>query len=108
MLKRSLALSLGTGVELTYAEMVTLLAQISTSINSRPLGLQNSSETGQLDDLMTPLTPNQLLIGRSSSEPVRMEFDENDSYIRLGGLDGYRRCYRRSSHARGGEISGET
>ena len=81
VLKRSLALSLGTGVELTYAEMVTLLAQISTSINSRPLGLQNSSETGQLDDLLTPLTPNQLLIGRSSSEPVRMEFDENDGFV---------------------------
>ena len=61
--------------------MVTLLAQISTSINSRPLGLQNSSETGQLDDLMVPLTPNQLLIGRSTSEPVRMEFDKDDRFV---------------------------
>ena len=35
----------------------------------------------KLDDLMAPLTPNQLLIGRSSSEPVRMEFDENDGFV---------------------------
>ena len=79
VLKRSLALSLGPGVELSYAEMITLLAQIACSINSRPLGLQNSS--GQLDDMMAPLTPNQLLIGRSTAEPARMEFDEKDGYV---------------------------
>ena len=80
VLKRSLALALGPGVELTYCEMVTLLSQISCSINSRPLGLQNASESDQLDDMPTPLTLNQLLIGRSTSEPVNMDFNQDDRY----------------------------
>ena len=80
VMKRSLSLALGPGVELSYSEMVTLLAQISCSINSRPLGLQNSPDTDQLEDMVNPLTPNQLLIGRSTSEPVKMEFSNNDKY----------------------------
>ena len=79
-MKKSLSFALGPGVELTYGEMVTLLAQISCSINSCPLGLQNTSDTGQLDDMMIPLTPNQLLIGRSMSEPPSMEFSKDDRY----------------------------
>ena len=80
VMKRSLSLALGPGAELTYCEMVTLLAQISCSINSRPLGLQNTSDTDQLEDLMNPLTPKQLLIGRSTSEPLRMDFSNEDKY----------------------------
>ena len=81
VLKRSLALSLGPGVELTFSEMITLLAQIACSINSRPLGLQSSSESNQLEDILIPLTPNQLLIGRSTSEPVKIEFEKTDKYV---------------------------
>ena len=80
VMKKSLALALGPGVELTYCEMVTLLAQIACSVNSRPLGLQNMSDSSQIDDVLTPLTPNQLLIGRSTSEPPLMEFDRNDRF----------------------------
>ena len=80
VMKRSLSLALGPGVKLKYCEMVTLLAQISCSINSRPLGLQNTSEANQLEDMMHPLTPNQLLIGRSTAEPVKMEFTEDNKY----------------------------
>ena len=60
--------------------MVTLLAQIACSINSRPLGLQNTSDSSQIDDVLIPLTPNQLLIGRSTAEPPQMEFDGNDKF----------------------------
>ena len=81
VLKRSLALALGPGVELTYSEMITLLAQIACSVNSRPLGLQNSSESDPLEDVLIPLTPNPLLIGRSTSEPLNMEFDVSDKFV---------------------------
>ena len=43
VLKKSLALAIHPTVELVYAELVTLLARISYSINSRPLTIKNIS-----------------------------------------------------------------
>ena len=42
VLKKSLDLSVNKGADLTYSELVTLLAKVSYSINSRPLSLANT------------------------------------------------------------------
>ena len=55
VLKRTLNLSLHPGVELSYPELVTLLAKISYTVNSRPLGLANVSQSSQQEDNMLPL-----------------------------------------------------
>ena len=47
VLKRSLSLAIHPSVELTYSELVTLLARISYSINSRPLTIRNESSNSQ-------------------------------------------------------------
>ena len=59
VLKTTLAQALNPGVFLTYDELVTLLARISCSINSRPLGLSNISPNDQQEDILQPITPNQ-------------------------------------------------
>ena len=79
-MKRSLAQALNPGVILSYHELVTLLARISCSINSRPLGYSNASSTGQLEDIMMPLTPNHMLLGRSCPESPPLEYSEEDKF----------------------------
>ena len=79
-LKRSLALALNSGVILAYNELVTLLARISCSINSRPLGLSSTSNTDQQEDVLMPITPNHMLLGRSSPESPPLEYTENDKF----------------------------
>ena len=80
VMKKSLALALHPGVELTYAEVVTLLAKITYSINSRPLTIQDTSPTSQQEDVMVPLTPNHLLLGRATIDVPDMEYDENNKF----------------------------
>ena len=80
VLKRTLKLSLHPGVELSYPELVTLLANISYTVNSRPLGLANVSQSSQQDDNMLPLTPNMLLLGRSSNFSPPMDFSPDDRF----------------------------
>ena len=81
VLKKSLSLALHPGVELNYPELITLLAKISYSINARPLGLASTSNTSQQEDVMMPITPNMLLLGRSSdvSPPLIYSFEEKFS-----------------------------
>ena len=79
-LKRSIALSLHPGVILTYDELVTLLARISCSLNSRPLGLGSTSGSDQQEDDLLPLTPNHMLLGRSSPESPPMEYSEGEKF----------------------------
>ena len=67
VLKKSLSLALHPGVELSYPELVTLLAKITYTVNSRPLGLANISPSSLQEDHMMPLTPNMLLLARSSN-----------------------------------------
>ena len=62
VLKKSLSQTLNPGVVLSYEELVTLLARISCSVNSRPLGLQNLSNTDQQEELLLPITPNHMLL----------------------------------------------
>ena len=82
VLKKSLSLSLNPGVVLSYEELVTLLARISCSINSRPLGLQNISNTDQQEDVMMPITPNHMLLGRSSPESPPLSYSDDDRFCR--------------------------
>ena len=67
VLKKTLKLAINPGVVLSYPELVTLLARISYTINSRPLGLADVSASSQQEDHMSPLTPNMMLLGRSSN-----------------------------------------
>lgn len=74
VMKRSLSQALHPGAILSYEQLVTLLARISCSINSRPLGLQATSNTDQQEDIMLPITPNHMILGRSSPESPPLEY----------------------------------
>ena len=80
ILKTALHHALPSGQVLRYSEMVTLLARVAFSVNSRPLALGDVSGTSQQDDDLMPLTPNQLLLGRTTSEVPDMEYDECDKF----------------------------
>ena len=80
VLKKSLSLAIGPGVELTFPELVTLLAKISYTVNSRPLGLTRVSQTSNQEDNMIPLTPNMLLLGRSSSVSPSLDYSVDDRF----------------------------
>ena len=80
VMKKSLHLALQPGEILTYAEIVTLFAKVSYSINSRPLALQDTSSNCQQEDDMMPITPNQLLLGRSNIEVPAMSFSADNKY----------------------------
>ena len=80
VLKKSLAHALHPGVVLAYDELVTLLSRISYSINQRPLGLANTSQSSQQEDNMVPLTPNMMLLGRSSNESPPLDYSEDDRF----------------------------
>jgi hypothetical protein len=88
VMKISLSQALNPGVILAYDELVTLLARISCSINSRPLGLANTSYTDQQEDILLPITPNHMLLGRSSPESPPLEYSEGDKFCqRLAYVD---------------------
>ena len=78
VLKKSLHHALPPGLVLSYAELVTLLSKISYSVNSRPLGLSSTSEGSQQEDYLSPITPNQLLLGRSDDYSPVLDYDESD------------------------------
>ena len=80
ILKKSLAHALPTGVVLSYAELVTLLARVTHSINSRPLSIAATSLTSQQEDILMPLTANHLLLGRSTLQVPEMEYDEGNRF----------------------------
>ena len=60
--------------------MVTLLARVALSMNSRPLALGDVSGTNQQEEDLLPLTPNQLLLGRSTSQVPDIEFEDSGKY----------------------------
>ena len=75
---------LGPGVELSYPELVTLLARIANTVSQMPLGLTNVSQADQQEDVMLPITPNMMLLSRSSSESPPMEYSADDRFcVRL-------------------------
>ena len=80
ILKKSLRLALKPGIILKYSELITLLAKIAHSVNSRPIGLSRTSGDSQQEDFLTPLTPNHLLIGRSSGEVPPFDYTGVDCH----------------------------
>ena len=80
VLKKTLSLVISPGVELTFPELVTLLAKISYTVNSRPLGLTRVSQTSQQEDNMMPVTPNMLLLGRSSCVSPSIDYSAEDRF----------------------------
>ena len=80
VMKKSLNLALQAGEVLVYPELVTLLARIATSVNSRPLSIGRISSTSEQEDILMPLTPNHLLLARSTSEPTNIEYEEGDKF----------------------------
>ena len=78
--KRSLSLAIPPGTDLTYSELVTLLARITYSINSRPLAIRNISPNSQQSDTLLPLTPNHLLLGRATIEVPELNYDEANKF----------------------------
>ena len=80
VMKTALSKSLPSEKELKYSEMVTLLARVTFSVNSRPLALASTSSTSQQDEDLMPLTPNQLLLGHNTSEVPAMEYSESDRF----------------------------
>ena len=72
--KQSLALALPNGKIPTYAEMITVLARIANSINSRPIGV---TRVGDEQSDPQPLTPNMLMLGRSGNNaPAKFDLHE--------------------------------
>ena len=80
VLKRTLGMTLSPGVELNYPELVTLLARISYIVNSRPFGLANVSQSDHQEDNMMPITPNMMLLSRSSSNSPPMVYSSDDRF----------------------------
>ena len=78
VLKKSLALALAPGVVLSFSELVTLLAQITHSINCRPLGLDRTSADSQQEEFFVPITPNHLLLGHSGQDAPPLDYDEQN------------------------------
>ena len=73
---------LHAGQVLSYAELVTLLARIATSVNSRPLSIGRTSSSSEQNESLLPITPNHLLLGRTTSEPINLEYQEEDKFSR--------------------------
>ena len=88
---------------LNYAEFLSLLRRCANIINDRPLGVRHHS-TGVEDEIL-PITPNLLLLGRTSTGPldtVQLE-EEEDKFSRrasfIAELEGiwwgmwFRQCF---------------
>ena len=103
VLKKSLHHALSPGTVLRYSELVTLLAKVAYAINSRPLGLSSTSQESQQDDFLSPITPNQLLLGTTDDDAPPWSMMNPTSLlpgwhmsprcIRPGGEHGTSRCY---------------
>ena len=65
---------------LSYPELQTLLAKITYTVNSRPLGLACTSGSSQQDDTLMPITPNMMLLGRSSSISPPLVYSEDERF----------------------------
>ena len=63
------------GSVLTFSQLQMVLFEIGNIMNSRPLGIISGSDP----ECPTPLTPNDLLLGRASSEVPQGPFDMNES-----------------------------
>ena len=72
--KRSIKLRVGPHT-FNFGELQTILFEIANIINSRPIGIAPGCDP----DDPKPLTPNDLLLGRSTSDVPQGPFDSNKS-----------------------------
>ena len=70
--KKCLKAAIPEDAKLTYSELITLLAQVSYTINCRPIGVSSGND---LNEEIQPITPNMLLIGRSNLDVKAPEYD---------------------------------
>ena len=68
--KRSLAHVIGKTI-LTFSGLQMVLYEVATLINSRPIGILTGSDPTQPE----PITPNHLILGRATTEPVKGSLD---------------------------------
>ena len=68
---------------LTYAELLVLMQDVASLVNDRPVGLRNLTE-----DEIVPLTVNQLLLGRNSSQAA--SYDDSGE-LNISRLKNYSR-----------------
>ena len=57
----------------TYAEMQTFLLRATYIMNDRPIGVRHLT-----NDVLSPLTPNQLLLGQTIDVPSTSPIDEEE------------------------------
>ena len=91
--KRCLRKVLGNA-KLNFEELTTVLTEIESTINSRPL-------TYQYDDMVEALTPSHLLCGRRispQSENVDTSFDESDNELQSNITKRFLYLSRKLSH----------
>ena len=64
---------------LNYAEMSCAIKRIASILNDRPLSVQKSANSYPDKDLLSPITPNMLLTGRSGSRaPMENDVDYDE------------------------------
>ena len=59
----------------TYAELQVLLSRVACTINDRPVGVRSIT-----NDELVAVTPNQLLLGRTSTSPVNQSVEEIEGF----------------------------
>ena len=69
--KKCLKTALPQDAKLSYSELITLLAQVSYTINCRPIGISSGND---LNEEIQPITPNMLLIGQSNLDVKAPEY----------------------------------
>ena len=70
--KKCLKKAVPEDAKISYSEYITLLAQITYTINCRPIGVSGSQD---LHDEIQPVTCNQLLLGRSDIDAKPPDYD---------------------------------
>ena len=79
-LKKALDLAM-FGNDLDYAEFSTLLSKIAYTMNSRPLDIAREGLKSSLDTELQPITPNQILLARSSNSSPVPEYSYDDKVL---------------------------
>ena len=83
--KRCLKKAVPEDAKVTYGEYITVLAEVTYTINCRPIGVAGSQD---LEEEIQPITPNMLLLGRSDldSKPPSFDYDislpKRSEYVR--------------------------
>ena len=79
---------------LNYAEMLCAVKRIANILNDRPVSVQRTKTDALDEDFLHPLTPNMLIMGRSSSQPpMEGVHDVEDPHVRMSFIDEIERAW---------------